>query len=117
MRFPTHPDKPVPHLDVNTDTGNFVHAISKLPPGKSYMASGTDCSWSEYMNLWSEATGKSGSYTQITSDEMATSNPDYDFGKELADMFDYSSEPGYDGGDGSLLRADDIRKVRLCSYT
>ena len=64
------------------------------------------------MRLWSEVTGISGSYKQITVEEMAKSNPDYAFGIELADMFDYSSEPGYDGGDHNLLRADDIRKVR-----
>lgn len=116
MRFPTAPDKPVPHLDVNADMGGFVYAVSKLPPGKSYMAEGTTCSWSEYMRLWSEVTGKPARYQQITLQQMIDESPDKEFGREVGDMFLYSSEPGYDGGDESLLKAEDIRKVRFPNY-
>lgn len=112
MRFPTHPDAPVPHLEVNADTGNFVYAIAQLPPGKSYMAEGTTCSWSDYMKLWSEITGTPGTYEQTTLDQMTQASPDHEFGAEIADMFAYSSDPGYDGGDASLLKAADIRKVQ-----
>ncbi|KAF4539861.1 NmrA-like family protein [Lasiodiplodia theobromae] len=111
MRFPTAPDKPVPQLDVNADMGAFVYAVSKLPPGKSYMAEGTTCSWSEYMRLWSEVTGKPARYQQVTLQQMIDESPDKEFGREVGDMFLYSSEPGYDGGDESLLKAEDIRKL------
>lgn len=113
MHFPTHPDAPVPHLEVNKDTGNYVYAIARLPPGKSYMAEGTTCSWSDYMKLWSKITGASGTYQQITDEQLTQASPDHEFGAELADMFSYSSDPGYDGGDASLLKAADIRKVQL----
>jgi hypothetical protein len=112
MHFPTHPEAPVPHLEVNKDTGNYVYAIAQLPPGKSYMAEGSTCSWSEYMRVWSKITGASGTYQQITVDQLTQASPDREFGAELADMFAYSSEPGYDGGDASLLKAADIRKVQ-----
>jgi hypothetical protein len=111
MSFPTAPDAPVPHLAVNADTGNFVYAISKLPPGKSYMAEGTTCSWSEYMRLWSSITGVAASYKQITLQQFIEASPDKEFGKEAGDMFAYSSDPGYDGSDATLLEAADIRKV------
>lgn len=111
MRFPTSPTTPIPHLDVNTDTGNFVYAISKLPPGKSYLAAGTTCSWSEYIRLWSKVTKVPASYKEITLEEMIDGLQDKDYGKELGDMFVYSSDPGYDGGDKSLWGADEIRKV------
>lgn len=116
MRFPTAPDKPVPQLDVNADMGAFVYAVSKLPPGKSYMAEGITCSWSEYMRLWSEVTGKPARYQQVTLQQMIDESPDKEFGREVGDMFLYSSEPGYDGGDESLLKAEDIRKVRFLYY-
>jgi hypothetical protein len=112
MCFPTHPDAPVPHLDVNADTGNYVYAIAQLPPGKGYMAEGTTCSWSEYMRLWSEVTKVPSTYKQITLDQLVQAAPDKEFGREVGDMFAYSSDPGYDGGDSSLLKAADIRKVQ-----
>jgi hypothetical protein len=111
MSFPTAPDAAVPHLDVNADTGNFVYAISKMPSGKSYMAEGTTCSWSEYLRIWSEATGLPARYKQITVEQLIEGSPDREFGREIGDMFVYSSEPGYDGGDTTLLKAQDIRNV------
>ena len=111
MRFCTAPDASVPHLNVQVDLGNFVYAVARMPPGKAYMAAGTECSWNEYMRLWRKATGAAGVYKQVTLAEMIDDNPDKHFGRETGDMFAYSSAPGYDGGDKSLLRAEDIRKV------
>ena len=37
--------------------------------------------------------------------------PDRVLGEELGDMFLYSGEPAYDGGDASLLKAAFIQKV------
>ncbi|OMP83736.1 NmrA-like family domain-containing protein 1 [Diplodia seriata] len=118
MRFPMAPEKPVPHLDVNADMGSFVYAVAQLPPGGSYMAEGTTCSWSEYMRLWSEVTGKPARYRQVSLQQMIDESPDKEFGREVGDMFLYSSAPGYDGGDHSLLRAEDIRKLGVdCPMT
>lgn len=111
MSFPTTPDAVVPHLDVNADTGNFVYAVSKLPPGKSYMAEGTTCSWSEYMQIWSQVTQLPARYKQVTLEQFVEGAPDAEFGREAGDMFAYSSDPGYDGGDSMLWKAEDIRKV------
>ncbi|EKG16988.1 NmrA-like protein [Macrophomina phaseolina MS6] len=118
MRFPTAPDAPVPHLDVNADMGDFVYAVSRLPPGKSYMAEGTTCSWTEYMRLWSKVTGLPARYEQVSLQQMIDDAPDKEFGREVGDMFLYSSAPGYDGGDRSLLKAADIRKLGVdCPMT
>jgi hypothetical protein len=111
MSFPTASDAPVPHLCVNADMGNFVYAVSKLPSGKSYMAEGTTCSWSEYMRIWSRITKVPASFRQVTLEQFIEASPDKAFGREAGDMFAYSSDPGYDGGDKSLLKAKDIRKV------
>lgn len=112
MAFPMSGDKPVPHLEVNADTGNFVYAVAQLPPGKSYMAEGTTCGWSEYIRLLHEITGASASYKEKPIDEFVKDMPDRMLGEELGDMFLYSGDPGYDGGDSSLLKAADIRKVQ-----
>ena len=118
MRFCTKPDTPVPHFDVNADTGTFVYAVSQMPPGKSYMAEGTTCSWLAFMQTWSKVTGQKARYQQVSLDEMIEGSPDKEFGKEIGFMFQYSSEPGYDGGDASLLTAKDIRAAGIdCSMT
>ena len=103
--------KPVPHLDVRNDMGNFVYVVSRLSPGKSYMASGTECRWRDYMTIWSQVTGRNGRYVQATFEEMIEAASDKEFARELGEMFLCSSEPGYDGGDETLLRPADIEKL------
>lgn len=109
MRFPCNADKPIPHLDVNADTGNFVYAVHQMPPGKHYMA-GEYLSWSEFAKTWAKITGATISYKEVTFDQMVDENPDRDVGIETALMFVYSSDPGYDGG-MEVLKAEDLRKV------
>ncbi|KAI0708570.1 hypothetical protein C8Q76DRAFT_770441 [Earliella scabrosa] len=106
-RTVTAPDAPVPHLEVNADMGTSTP--------KNYMVEGTTCSWSEYMRLWSQATGAPGRYQQITLDELIENVSDKEFGRELGDMFLYSTSPGYDGADGTLIKAADIRRG-CCTY-
>lgn len=77
------------------------------------MAEGESCSWNDYDRIWSAVTGQRCVYKQVTHDEMVRETPDEQFGIELADMFTYSSDPGYDGG-MNLVKAEDLRQV--CSY-
>ena len=63
------------------------------------------------MRLWSQATGTTGRYQQNTLDELIEYVSDKEFGRELGDMFLYSTSPGYDGADGTLMKAADIREV------
>lgn len=112
MQFTTDPDKAQPHLDVNADAGNFVYAVSQMPSGKHYMAEGTTCSWSDYIKLWSKISGIPGSYKQVGRDEMVATAGYPELGNELADMYAYSSDPGYDGA-MDLLKAKDLRAVSL----
>ena len=112
MSLSTAPDASVPHLAVNADMGKFVYAVSQMPPGKSYMAAGTECSWSDFIKLWSKETGVPAKYKEVTLEQFIGFVPDKAFGAEVGDMFSYSSYPGYDGGDKTLLKAEDIRKVR-----
>ncbi|EAQ88704.1 hypothetical protein CHGG_05323 [Chaetomium globosum CBS 148.51] len=111
MCFPCNADKPIPHLDVNADTGNFVYAVHQMPPGKHYMA-GEYLSWSEFAQVWAKVTGATIRYREISFDEMVKQVPDRDLGIEVGLMFEYSSEPGYDGG-MDVLKAEDLRKAGI----
>ncbi|PVI03017.1 NAD(P)-binding protein [Periconia macrospinosa] len=117
MAFTTAPDRLLPHFDPVGDTGNFTYAVSQLPPGKAYMAAGTFCSWTSWINTWSAITGAPVSYKQITQEEMIDMTDDKDLGLEVALMYSYANDPGYDGG-MDLLTADDIRKLGVeCPMT
>ncbi|KPM44928.1 hypothetical protein AK830_g1616 [Neonectria ditissima] len=117
MAFTAAPDKPVPHLDPVGDMGNFVHAVYQMPPRKEYMAEGTTCSWDEWIKTWGSVTGLPVSYRQVTDEEMIDMTGDRDTGIEVAYMFAYGSDPGYDGG-LPLLKAQDIRDAGIdCPMT
>jgi len=82
MRFPTAPDKAVPHLDVNTDMGSFIYVVSKMPPGKHYVAEGLICYWMEYLRIWTEITGVKAVYKQVSLEEFIENETDRAFGIE-----------------------------------
>lgn len=68
------------------------------------------------MSIWSQVTGQRGTYKECTLQEFINICDDKPFGAEAGDMFLYSSEPGYDGGeveDGKLLKKEDLWKVSL----
>ena len=112
MAFPMSGDKPVPHLEVNADTGNFVYAVAQLPPGKSYMGRGVlHAAGVNTSGCSAKLQESPASYEEKSIDDFIKDIPDRMLGEELGDMFLYSGEPGYDGGDSSLLSAADIRKV------
>lgn len=70
-------------------------------------------SFSDWIKTWGKVTGKTVSYQEITMEQMVEQTPDKDCGLEVALMFAYSSDPGYDGG-MDLLKPEDIRKVSFC---
>lgn len=110
-RMATAPEAIVPHLDVNADTGHYVQALSTMDPGKVVMAAGEWCSWTDWMKKWARGTGVDESkvgYEQISVEEMSAGMGD--FGKEVAEMYEHSTSPGYDGG-VTMLKAEDLRKV------
>ncbi|KAF2240370.1 NAD(P)-binding protein [Trematosphaeria pertusa] len=116
-RFATVPNEPTFHLDVNTDTGPFVYAVAQMPPGKTYMACGTICSWTDFSATWSRVTGVPASYKQVTREEMMEAVPDRMLAEETTDMFEYTSELGYAGG-AEVLLAEDLRKAGIeCPMT
>ena len=110
MEFATDPSTAVPHLDVTSDTGNFVYAVYQMPAGNAYMAEGTTCTWPQWISAWSKVVGVPARYKQVTPDEMIQATEDVDVGIEVTHMFRYMSDPGYDGG-MKLLKASDIATV------
>lgn len=45
---------PLPHIDVERDTGYLVRALLECAPGKMVLGAGEMISWSEMMKVWYE---------------------------------------------------------------
>lgn len=114
MAFATVPTKTIPHFAPVDDMGPFTYAVWQMPPGKHYMAAGTNCTWPEFIETWSKVSGVPATYRQISPEEMIKATGEPQLGGEITDMFLYSSQPGYDGG-MDVLQAEDIRKV--CAFS
>ncbi|KAK3376160.1 NAD(P)-binding protein [Lasiosphaeria ovina] len=121
MRLPIAADRAVPHLDVNADMGAFVHGVAQMPAaGGHYMAAGTVAGFGEYLRLWAAAAGVApvaAAYKHVAFDDMVADTADRECGVEVALMFQYAADHGYDGG-MDLLTAEDIRKAGIeCPMT
>ncbi|KAK0764729.1 hypothetical protein N5P37_002196 [Trichoderma harzianum] len=117
MAFATVPTKTIPHFAPVDDMGPFTYAVWQMPPGKHYMAAGTNCTWPEFIETWSKVSGVPATYRQISPEEMIKATGEPQLGGEITDMFLYSSQPGYDGG-MDVLQAEDIRKAGIdCPMT
>ncbi|ORY07001.1 hypothetical protein BCR34DRAFT_570901 [Clohesyomyces aquaticus] len=113
MRFPTSPSTIVPHLDARKDTGPFVKALLLLPAGKTVMAASEWCTWPDWIKTWGEVVGVPDcSYKQVTVGDLDKWYPG-GIGKEIGEMYEYSNDPGYDGGEPEVLRTADLKKMGI----
>jgi len=94
-------------LIVPTDAGNFVEALTKVPPGKNVLAFGDLLLWSDYVKLWSKVTEVPAAFehsTVATMDRLAPGG----YGEDIGEMYAYAQNFGYWGGDPSVAFAKDV---------
>ncbi|PNP47845.1 hypothetical protein TGAMA5MH_00897 [Trichoderma gamsii] len=103
LRVPGSGDVPVP-LVVPSDAGYFVKALTQVPAGKNLIAFGDRMTWAEYVQLWSRITGVPATFEKTTVAEHAKLAPG-GYGEEMAEMYAYAQDYGYDGSDPSAVSA------------
>ena len=100
----------MPMIDTRRDTGHFVQALVQLPPGKNVLGYGSMISWKDYMTLWAKTLNiPGGYYKQIAIAEIEKFAPG-GLGREMAEGWSYQGEYGYDGGDPSIVNANDVSR-------
>ncbi|KAF2875325.1 hypothetical protein BDV95DRAFT_313939 [Massariosphaeria phaeospora] len=104
--LPMSGDAKFPMMDVNRDTGPLTQALTLVPPGKNLMGAGALLSWNEWCAIWSRVHGVTCTFEQQDRKVLEDAMP-Y-FGRELADMFQYIDEFGYDGGDPTTIYPWDL---------
>ncbi|EMD59400.1 hypothetical protein COCSADRAFT_30851 [Bipolaris sorokiniana ND90Pr] len=110
MQSPTSPDTLIPHLHPRTDVGPFVQAMLKLPPGSTVMAASEWCTWPDWIKTWGEVTGVKTSYKQVSVEDFDKEIPG-GAGKEIGEMFEFSSTWGYNANQKDTLMTWDLEKM------
>ncbi|KFY18087.1 hypothetical protein V492_00157 [Pseudogymnoascus sp. VKM F-4246] len=118
LRIPGNGDVPIP-LVVPSDAGNFVKALTKLPAGTNLIGFGDRLTWSDYVKLWSKFTGVPATFEKTTVVEHSKLAPG-GYGEEMAEMYAYAQDFGYDGSDPSVITAQqldfDVPVTRIEDY-
>lgn len=107
MTLPTNPDTPVPLVDARYDTGPFTRALLQVKPGINLYGETFLGTWKEYMRIWGEIMQVPTSYEQVSVESYDKAIPG-GFGREVAEMFEYMGEFGYDGGDPEQVKKEDV---------
>ena len=88
--------------------GYFARALIQSAPGKNLLGAGTLITWPDFLKLWCETQGKTyGGYDDVSIETVDKAMPG-GFGKEMAEMYAYASEFGYDGSDPSIVLPKDV---------
>ncbi|KAF2015460.1 NAD(P)-binding protein [Aaosphaeria arxii CBS 175.79] len=106
LGYPLGGDVKFPMVDPRADTGVFVKALVEVAPGKNLVGAGNAITWNEWSQLWGKHHGVACTYAKTDPKELETHYGS--FGQELADMFAYMEEFGYDGGDPEVVYPWDL---------
>lgn len=110
MQFPTSPDMLIPHLNPRKDTGPWARTLLQLPPNSTIMATSEWLTWPDWIKTWGELTGVKTSYKQTTVEDLAEHIPG-GVGKEIGEMYQFSSDFGYNALQANTLKTWDLEKV------
>ncbi|KAH6618555.1 hypothetical protein C7974DRAFT_400356 [Boeremia exigua] len=112
MQFPTSPEMLIPHLDPRKDTGAWANALLQLPPNSSLMATSEWLTWPDWIKQWGELTGVKTSYKQTTVEDLEKHIPG-PAGKEIGEMYQFSSDYAYNAFQEDALKIWDLEKMGI----
>lgn len=90
--------------------GLYTKALVEVAPGKNLLGYGTMMSWNEWVVLWGRIHGVKCTFHRLPRQIVVDAIPG-GIGEELADMFEYISDFGYDGGDPSVVHPKDVSRI------
>jgi len=111
LKVPGSGNVPIP-LVVPTDAGNYVKALTQVPPGKNLLAFSKLLTWADYVKLWSSITGFPAAFEHSTVETMDKLAPG-GYGEEMGEMYAYSQDFGYWGGEEDVVHVQDVRLLEM----
>ncbi len=106
----------IPHLDPRKDTGVWAHALLQLPANSVLMAVSEWLTWPDWIKIWGEVTGVRTSYKQTTVEDLEQHIPG-EAGREIGEMYQFSSDFAYNAFQADSLKTWDLEKVGSGSHT
>ncbi|KAK5155039.1 hypothetical protein LTS14_005994 [Recurvomyces mirabilis] len=111
VSLPLQKDCPIPWVDVERDTGAFVHALTKASPGTHVLGVSEWLGTGKYLELLFDHLGVKGRFEDI-SFEAAVQNDPLGLKLQFAEGFRFAEEFGYTGGDPEVVSPDDVGVIR-----
>jgi hypothetical protein len=112
MQFPTSPDVLIPHISPAKDTGPWALALLKLSPNSTVLAASEWLTWPDWIRIFGEVVGVKTSYNQTTVQDIDEHMPG-GVGKEIGEMYDFSSRYAYNASQANTLKSWDLEKVSI----
>jgi hypothetical protein len=112
MQFPVSPTIPFPHIDPAKDTGPWALALLRLPPNTTLMAASDWLTWPQWIATFGEVTGVKTSYKETTIADIEEHLPG-GLGREIGEMYAFSSEFAAEAFGGETLRKSDLEKMGI----
>lgn len=107
LRIPGTGPHPIPFV-VPSDTGNYVLALTKVPPGKKLVGCSECLTWDEFVELWSRVVGVKAVYEPCTIEEHTQAVPG-GYTRMIGNMYEYATQFGYWGdGDPDVVFPEDV---------
>lgn len=100
-------ETPVPYIDVEKDTGSYVHALIKAPAPIQVLAVSEWATSHEWMEQWSRITGVKGRVERADFDQFRGDDPTGFMGMML-ETSGFIVEMGFAGGDKNILTPEEV---------
>lgn len=107
LRTSAKSDVIVPWVDTCSDTGKFVRALVRAPPGKTLLGVSQLITYGEYAKIWGEVNGVPTRFKNVSGEEYGKMLPET-IREELLESIAYVEDFGWDGGEPGVLRPWDV---------
>ncbi|KAH7073089.1 hypothetical protein BKA63DRAFT_446388 [Paraphoma chrysanthemicola] len=106
VSLPMSGGKKFPIVDPNSDTGVLAKALLQVKAGTHLVGASSLLSWTDWCDIWSTITGVECTFETI--DRKILEDSMGPLGREIADMFLYMNDFGYDGNDPNVVYPWDL---------
>ena len=103
-------DAPVPYIDIEKDTGTYVHALIKAPAPTQVLAISEWASPQEWLEQWSRITGVQSHIEQADFDQFRADDPTGFMGMML-ETSGFMDDFGFTGKDRDILMPEEVSEM------
>jgi hypothetical protein len=103
----------MPYIDVEKDTGSYVHALIKAPAPTQVLAVSEWATAQQWLEKWSEATGVASRAERVDLEQFKADDPTGFMGM-MIETSGFIEELGFAGGDKRILMPEEVSCNEAC---